>query len=71
MKAAGQLSTQEAADMANRMLEADETLLGKSSQAMFVEIFGGGNKPDGECLPITRERLEEAMRFPDEDEKAA
>jgi len=71
MKAAEQLSTQEAADTANRLLEADETLLDRSSQAMFVEIFGGGNKSDGEYLPITRERLEEAMRFTDEDEKAA
>ena len=62
-RAVAELSTQEAADTANRMLEADGSLLDEMSQAVFVQMFGGGKTADGGYLPIQRERLEVAMRF--------
>lgn len=67
-RAAAQLSTQEAADLANRMLEADDSLLDDDSQAMFVAVFGGGGKVDGKYLPIEPDRIEDAMRFPEDEE---
>lgn len=62
--AAAWLSTQEAADLANRMLEADGSLLDEDSQAMFAAVFGGGKQADGKYLPIEHGRLEDAMRLP-------
>ncbi len=59
-----ELSTQQALNMANRILEADDSLLDDQSRAVFVEVFSGGGLVDGKYVPLRHGRLEEAMRLP-------
>ena len=62
-KAMDQLSTQQVADFANRLLEADDTLLDEETQAVFMAVFSGGGKVDGKYAPLRREEIEMALRL--------
>lgn len=67
-RAAAQLSTQEAVNLANRILESDESLLDDKSQSMFMAVFGGGRKAEGKYFPIMLDRMEQVMRLPKDEE---
>lgn len=59
---------QDAVDMMNEMLEANESLRDDESQQMFMAVFGGGGRSGDKYLPIELKRIQDAMRFPTDDQ---
>lgn len=62
-KVMAKLTTQELTDMINRTLEADTPPIGEETAAKLMDYFGGGRWIDGQYAPLTRARMEDALRL--------
>lgn len=58
-----QLSTQRIADVINRLLESDTTLLDEATVDQFMKVFKGARIPGQGYAPIRVEQLQKALRL--------
>jgi hypothetical protein len=56
------LTVPQLTDSLNRMLELDSSVLDDETSAMFMEIFGGGRRADGQYVPLQNEKVKRALR---------
>ena len=66
--ALAKLTPQAVTDGINMMLESDAGLLDEASAAEYMKFFGGGQVIDGVYVPLTNNRVREALRLDDGDE---
>lgn len=61
--ALAKLTPQAVTDGINMMLEHDAQLLDEASAAEYMRFFGGGQAVDGVYVPLTNDRVREALRL--------
>lgn len=66
--ALAKLTPQAVTDGINMMLESDAGLLDETSAAEYMRFFGGGQVVDGAYVPLTNDRVREALRLDQGDE---
>lgn len=69
--AMSKLTTGEVVDDLNRVLASERAIIDDQTQALFVEVFGGGRVVDGRYEPLTLDGVKKALRLPDDDPDAA
>jgi len=62
-RAIEQLSTQQVADMVNKLLEQGALDLDEASERVLRDVLGGGRVEDGEYVPIMNTRIHDALHL--------
>ena len=53
------------------LADVERAIIDDQTQALFVEVFGGGRVVDGRYEPLTLDGVKKALRLPDDDPDAA
>jgi hypothetical protein len=61
------LTTGEVVDDLNRILGSERAVIDEATQALFVEVFGGGRFVQGKYQPLTLDGVRGALKLPGED----
>ncbi|MCT9934965.1 hypothetical protein N5079_32645 [Planotetraspora sp. A-T 1434] len=61
--AMGKLMTQQVTDGINLILATNASLLNEETSAELMKIFAGGRVVDGEYVPLSNERIKDALRL--------
>ena len=65
--AMNKLTTGEVVDDLNRILGSERAIIDDQTQALFVEVFGGGRFVEGRYEPLTLDGVHRALRLPGND----
>lgn len=65
--AMSKLTTGEVVDDLNRILGSERAAIDEATQALFVEVFGGGRFVQGRYQPLTLDGVRGALKLPEDD----
>lgn len=66
--AMSKLTTGEVVDDLNRILGSERAVIDDQTQALFVEVFGGGRRVEGVYEPLTLDGVRKALKLPEDDD---